>query len=245
MDDLTITHRVASYECSADHLMKPEWFMLYCQEIAEMHAMSHGFGSDWALAQGVAWVEIVGDFEFFRRPTWKEEICLRTNTGRASALQARRFVEMTTPAGEVLARADLTWVLIDIERRRPVPFKRVQFADEMQDCPCITSAMPEIPAIPEGDAGKVHAFTAELRDVDFNGHINNSAYLTWTLGALGDAHPGEELRRIHITFRKECFAGDEMELTSHTTGMLTQHRICSGGETRAELQLVWQSGQTH
>ncbi len=242
MEDLIITHRVASYECSADHLMKPEWFMLYCQEVAEMHAMSHGFGSDWAFAQGVAWVEVMGDFEFFRRPTWKEEVRLRTNTGRASALQARRFVEMTSAEGEVLARADLVWVLIDLERRRPVPFKRVQFADEMQECPCITSPMPEIPAVAEGDAGESVTFTAERRDVDFNGHINNSAYLTWTLGALADAHPGSELKRIHITFRKECFAGDTMEIVTHTTGSITQHRINGGTEpsTRAELQLIWQ-----
>ncbi len=240
MEDLTITHRVASYECSADHLMKPEWFMLYCQEIAEMHAMSHGFGSDWALAQGVAWVEIVGDFEFFRRPTWKEEVRMRTNTGKASALQARRFVEMSDAEGNILARADLVWVLIDINRRRPVPFKRVQFADEMQDCPCITSPMPEIPAIAEGEAGSCTRFTAGLRDVDFNGHINNSAYLTWTLDALGADHPGTELRRIHISFRKECFAGDEMELTTHRAGDITQHSIASGGDTRAELVLIWQ-----
>ncbi len=240
MEDLITTHRVASYECSADHLMKPEWFMLYCQEVAEMHAMSHGFGSDWALAQGVAWVEIVGDFEFFRRPTWKEEVRLRTNTGKASALQARRFVEMTSAEGELLARADLVWVLIDIARRRPVPFKRVQFEGELPDCPCVTSPMPEIPALAEGEAGETVAFTAEQRDVDFNGHINNSAYLTWTLGALGATHPGKELRRIHITFRKECFAGDAMELTTHSTGTITQHSIISGGETRAELQLVWQ-----
>ncbi len=239
MEDLIITHRVASYECSADHLMKPEWFLLYCQEIAEMHAMKHGFGSDWAVSQQVAWVEIVGDFEFFRRPTWKEEVSLRTNTGIATALQARRFVEMTAADGEVLARADLLWVLIDLQRRRPVPFKRVQLA-AMPDCPSICTPMPELPAIPEGEDCDTATFTAELRDVDFNGHINNSAYLTWTLGALGANHPGEELKRLHITFRKECFAGDTMELTSHSSGSCTQHRISSGGETRAELALIWQ-----
>ncbi len=239
MEDLIITHRVASYECSADHLMKPEWFMLYCQEIAEMHAMSHGFGSDWALAQGVAWVEVVGDFEFFRRPTWKEEIRMRTNTGKASALQARRFVEMTTAEGELLARADLVWVLIDINRRRPVPFKRVQFEGELHECPAITSPMPELPAIPEDAPGQSINFIAQRRDVDFNGHINNSAYVTWTLDAIAGAQPGSELARIHISFRKECFAGEEMELISHHTGNITQHCISSGGETRAELQLVW------
>ncbi len=241
MKDLIITHRFASYECSADHLMKPEWFMLYCQEVAEMHAMSHGFGSDWAFRQGITWVEVTGDFEFFRRPTWKEEVTLRTNTGIATALQARRFVEMTAADGEVLARADLQWVLIDLQRRRPVPFKRVrEQLPELPECPPITSPMPEIPAIAEGDTGECISFTAEHRDVDFNGHINNSAYVTWTLGALASSLPGRELKRIHITFRKECFAGDAMELTTHHTGNISQHRISSAGETRAELQLVWQ-----
>ncbi len=240
MDDLITTHRVASYECSADHLMKPEWFMLYCQEVAETHAESHGFGSAWAFSQGVAWVEVVGDFEFFRRPTWKEEIRLRTNTGLASALQARRFVEMTTPEGEVLARADLLWVLIDLTRRRPMPFRRVQMP-ELPDCPCITSPMPEIPAIPEGDAEEVASFTAHVRDVDFNGHINNSAYLTWTLGELANTLPeGASLRRMHIAFRRESFAGDAMQLTTHRAGSVTQHRVSSNGETRAELTLLWQ-----
>ncbi len=238
MDDLITTHRVASYECSADRLMKPEWFMLYCQEVAETHAESHGFGSGWALSQNVAWVEVVGDFEFFRRPDWKEEIRLRTNTGLATALQARRFVEMTSATGELLARADLLWVLIDLNRRRPMPFRRVQMP-ELPDCPCITSPMPEIPAA-EGE-GVTSSFTAHARDVDFNGHINNSAYLTWTLGELAGKLPeGAELRRIHIAFRKESFAGEPMELSTQHCGSVTQHRISSGGETRAELTLVWQ-----
>ncbi len=240
MDDLIFPHRVASYECSADRLMKPEWFMLYCQEVAETHAESHGFGSQWALNQGVAWVQVVGDFEFFRRPTWKEEIRLRTNTGLASALQARRFVEMSTLDGEILARADMLWVLIDIKRRRPVPFRRVQMP-ELPDCPAITSPLPEIPAPAEGDAGRTTRFTAQQRDVDFNGHINNSAYLTWVLGEFapgGDARRAP--RRVHVAFRKESFAGESMELTSWLQPDITQHRISSSGEIRAELTLIWQ-----
>ncbi len=237
MDDLIITHRVASYECSADHLMKPEWFMLYCQEVAEMHAESHGFGSGWAFSQGVAWVEVVGDFEFFRRPTWKEEVRLRTNTGLASALQARRFVEMTAADGELLARADLLWVLIDLNRRRPVPFRRVQMPG-LPDCPSITSPLPELPA--PSEPGECTGFVAHVRDVDFNGHINNSAYLTWTLGELAAYQPARELRRLHIAFRKESFAGEEMQLQTQRMGAVTRHSIRCGEETRAELTLLWE-----
>ena len=110
MDDLSLTHTITSYECSADHLMKPEFFMHLCQEMAEEHADLNNLGYGWAVENHKIWVETRGNYEFFRRPAWKEEITLRTNTGQASALQARRFVEMTDKEGNVLARADLLWV---------------------------------------------------------------------------------------------------------------------------------------
>ena len=107
MNDFTLTHTITSYECSADHLMKPEFFLHLCQEMAEEHADLHDMGFDWAVRNHKIWVETQGNYELFRRPEWKETITLRTNTGQASPLQARRFVEMTDKDGNVLARADL------------------------------------------------------------------------------------------------------------------------------------------
>ena len=88
-----------------------------------MHADRNGLGFDWGMQQGLIWVEVQGDFEFLRRPRWKENVSLRTNTGKATPLQARRFVEMAGEACQVPARADLMWVLIDAERRPPTPFR--------------------------------------------------------------------------------------------------------------------------
>ncbi len=236
MEDLILTHRVASYECGADRLMKPEWFMLHCQEIAERHAELNGLGYSWGLENHVIWVETVGDFEFFRRPAWKEEVTLRTNTGMASALQARRFVEMATPSGDVLARADLVWVLIDIDRRRPVPFRRVKL-EWMSGCDPITTPMA---AAPEGGEHFSSELASTPRDVDFNGHITNSAYLTWVLDAASSLQPGSSLRQAHIEFRKESHAGERMSISTRRAGMQTLHAVRCGEETRAELRLAWQ-----
>ena len=142
MDDLLQQHRIASYECGADALMRPECFMHFCQEMAEHHAELNGLGYDWGMSHHLIWVETQGDIEIIRRPRWKEVVTLRTNTGKASPLQARRFVEMTDADGKVLARADLMWVLIDVDTRRPMPLKRVQL-DLAQECPpLITTPFP-------------------------------------------------------------------------------------------------------
>ena len=181
MQDLILPHRITSYECGADKLMKPECFQHFCQEMAEEHADSYGFGYDWVMTNRTAWVQVQGDFEMQRRPAWKEKVYLRTNTGKASALQAGRFVEMTDESGNVLARADLLWVIINFDTRRPVPLKRTGLPLD-NPSPTVTESM-DFPARPETAAATAE-LTAGRRDVDFNGHINNSAYLIWALDTL-------------------------------------------------------------
>lgn len=238
MNDLILPHSVTSYECAADHLLKPECFMLLCQEMAELHAEQNGLGYDWSVSHNMVWVEVQGTFEFERRPQWKETVYLRTNTGKASALQARRFVEMTDADGKIIARADLLWVLIDIDSRRPIPLKRAGL-DMADDCPAITSPFPKAM---DADSAPVTAaaFTALRRDVDFNGHINNSAYLTWTLDTLpAKLTEGKSPARINIQFKHETFCGQDITIEHRSEGALTRHRILGGETLRAEIGIEW------
>lgn len=238
MDDLSLKHTITSYECSADHLMKPEFFMHLCQEMAEEHADLNNLGYGWAVENHKIWVETRGNYEFFRRPAWKEEITLRTNTGQASPLQARRFVEMTDKEGNVLARADLLWVLIDITTRRPFPLKRANTPIQHLECPPITEELV-CPEWPESPAACV-AHTASRRDIDFNGHINNSAYLVWALDTLPDAlTPEGSPTRIHLAFRKECMLNAEVEIQHYRSSNYTHHVINSTEGVRAEVDILW------
>ena len=238
MDDFCLTHTITSYECSEDHLMKPEFFLHLCQEMAEEHADLHDMGFGWAVRNHKIWVETQGNYELFRRPAWKETISLRTNTGQASPLQARRFVEMTDKDGNVLARADLMWVLIDITTRRPFPLKRMEFAFKDIECPPITTAL-KCPEWSEAPLCRV-SHTAARRDVDFNGHINNSAYLIWALDTLPAGHTPEGApARFHLTFRKECMLGAEVEVQHYRSGSFTRHIINSGEGVRAEIEVEW------
>lgn len=244
MEDLSLQHRVASYECGADMLMKPESFMHCCQEIAEQHADLNGLGYDWGMSHHLIWVETQGDFEFIRRPRWKEVVTLRTNTGRASALQARRFVEMTDAEGQVLARADLMWVLIDVSTRRPMPLKRVRLNLEQECPPLIQTPFPALPE--EETVTEVGTVTGEAsliapqRDVDFNGHINNGSYFIWVMDTLPAALlPAGEPKRIRLNFRHESHRGDAILLKHIRSGQQTQHHLSSDGEARADVCILW------
>ena len=210
VEDLIQEHTVTSYECGADHLLKPECFMMFCQEMAERHAERNGFGFDWGFAHHVIWVEVQANFEFLKRPRWKERVLLRTNTGAASPLKARRFIEMTAPDGTVLARADLQWCLIDITTRGPVPLKKVGL-EVLGPCPAITQPLQRLAW--EGEAAYGPAFPAPRRDTDFNGHINNSAYLVWVLEHDPAPLPAEPFA-IQLKFKKETMAGEPVQVAA-------------------------------
>ena len=238
MQDLILPHRITSYECGADKLMKPECFQHFCQEMAEEHADSYGFGYDWVMTNRTAWVQVQGDFEMLRRPAWKEKVYLRTNTGKASALQAGRFVEMTDESGNVLARADLLWVIINFDTRRPVPLKRTGLPLDNPN-PSIITEETEFPARPEEPSATAELLTTR-RDIDFNGHINNSAYLIWALDTLpAELRPAGDMVRYRINFRRESHAGEQMQIAHFISGNCSHHLITCEGETRAEIVIFW------
>ena len=237
MEDLVLPHSIASYECGADLLLKPEFYLLFCQEMAELHASRNKMGYDWVAEHGKLWVEVQGDFELLRRPKWKEEVSLRTNTGQASPLQARRFVEMSDKAGEVIGRADLMWVIIDMNTRRPVPLKRADLDVPAVCPPSITAEPLKFPEDQAEDLGTAY-FVTSRRDIDFNGHINNSAYLTWAIDTMPNSL-GREPRRIHVAYKHESMVGEPLCVVHRAAGLLSQHRIEGGGKLRAIITMEW------
>lgn len=240
MNDLILSHRVASYECGRDLKLRPSAFLHLCQEVSEMHADLNGLGYDWGMQQGLIWVEVQGDFEFLRRPQWKENVSLRTNTGKASPLQARRFVEMCGEGGEVLARADLMWVLIDVQKRRPTPFRKAGL--ELPEPPAALCSPIDKESLAASAAAepKVCKLTATERDIDFNGHINNASYLIWALDTLpAKLRPEGEPRRLRISFRHETMAGTILEIVHRRAGNATHHDISGDGVLRVGIDMIW------
>ncbi|MBQ1960143.1 MAG: hypothetical protein II349_01305 [Akkermansia sp.] len=239
MEDFTLKHKITSYECNDSLRLKPECFLHLCQEMAESHASTLDFGYDWAIRSGIIWVELSGDFEFIRLPRWKETVTLRTNTGKASPLQAHRFVEMTDAEGQVLAKADLYWALIDINTRRLVPLKRTSLNLDVPSEAIIAGSMPDMPAdAPEQTCEA--SLLSSRRDIDFNGHINNSAYLIWALDTLpSDITPPGEPVRMRIAFKHESHANQQITITHTVKGNRSSHNLSCGDETRALIDILW------
>lgn len=236
-EPFTARATVRSYESGADGLMKPETALHWFQEIAEAHASSLGFGYDFVMSHGLAWVEVRLDMAVKRRPAWKETVELRTCTAQASPLQARRNMDICDSSGTRIIEASCLWAIIDIRRRRPVPLNK--YITSFPDTPCAETVAP-LRMDTAGLQPAIREWTAERRDTDFNSHINNAAYLVWSLESLPESwHREHELGGIHLHFKKESHAGEKMTSRLFRCGNLTCHHIMQGEERRAEAILEW------
>lgn len=228
---------VRSYECGADGLMKPETVLHWFQEIAEAHASALGFGYDFVMSRGLAWVEVRLDASISRRPRWKEIVELRTWTAQETPLLARRNMEIRDAEGNRIITGSCLWAIIDVRRRRPVPLNR--YIAAFPDTPCEETAASVVMDT-SGLLPEIREWTAERRDTDFNRHINNAVYLIWALESLPDTWlENHELTGVHLHFKKETHAGEAMKSLLFHREPLTCHHLMQGDELRAEAVLEW------
>lgn len=240
MDTWQGSANVHSYECNASGRMRPEALLHWIQDAAEAHASALGFGYDWGSEQGLAWVETAVNLRMHRWPAWKETTAFRTWTGIASPVQARRRFELFDAEGKLLAEADCLWVLIDVERRRPVPLKRMGSLLPAEECAAVVPIPPAWASGAEDDSPE-RTLRATERDIDFNGHVNNASYLVWAIDDLCErGFCGGSLREIHLAFRKEALLHEEVSIVCGMAPGRTRHLVTSGGTVRAEVDLIWQ-----
>ncbi len=91
----------------------------------------------------------------------------------------------------------------------------------------------QTPLLWEGGAAFGAAFPAPRRDTDFNGHINNSAYLIWALEHDTAPLPAEPFA-IQLKFKKETMAGEPVQIAA--AGQENQRRYIIGdAPLRAEV----------
>ncbi len=230
---------VRTYECDGNKQLKPECILHWFQEVAQAHAEQLGFGYQFVMANHLAWVESRLDVVIHRMPEWNEPVTVKTWTAPESALLARRNMEIYSQMGTPLVSATALWAMIDIERRRPVPLKK--YITQWPNTPCENNI--PTPHVELGDSEpETHFWTAQRRDMDFNKHINNSAYLIWALETLPEEWLNTHtLNTLHLRFKKESRAGELLHAKSYITANTTVHHIRRDEDTLCEVTLQWRA----
>ncbi|MDR3324797.1 MAG: acyl-ACP thioesterase [Spirochaetaceae bacterium] len=186
----------------------------YFQDAAESHAEIIGVGREIMRANKQVWVLSRMSAVIQRRPRLDEEIVLRSWPRGFDRLFCVRDYDMRDADGNVLVRARSGWLILDLERRRPlrpqslaVPIPVNEGLDAMTGSP--------LGLEPRAGLSKTAERTASYSDIDFNGHMNNARYIQWVQDASDGGSLTNALRmRLDINYIDEVKLGEEMGIWS-------------------------------
>lgn len=182
--------------------------MNFFGDISSKQSEDRNMGIDYLKKVNMAWVLYKWNVKVHRYPTYRERVIARTIPYSFRKFYAYRKFYILDTEGNVLVEADSLWFLIDVETRRPT---RVQ--EEMYTGYCLTEDDNEVIDIPKitvpNKSDFCKTFDVRYSDIDTNGHVNNSKYISWILEAVPLNIVTEYmLTNLIITYEKETTYGE-------------------------------------
>jgi len=184
----------------------------FIQEAAISHAADLGVGRDAMTSTGQAWILSRISLFVERRPLYGETVEVSTWPRRWEKLFALRDYAIRDAAGNALVRGRGAWLVLDLEKRRPLRAQAV-----MENLPP-NEGVDAFPAgatalNAAGNLAKTSERGALYSDIDYYGHANNARYVQW----IQDATDMEIITkasqfRLDINYMNEVMPGETVEL---------------------------------
>ncbi|MGM9790834.1 MAG: acyl-[acyl-carrier-protein] thioesterase [Candidatus Cryptobacteroides sp.] len=208
--------QIPSYLVDSNKRLRPSCFMSLAQEMAMRGADMMNFGHNDLAKFGLAWVVSRTHLEFTDTPKWKDELEFSTWHKKVDGLFFLRDYLLTDTQGNVKVKGTSSWLVIDTRTRRL--YRTDRLAENFDLTPQCTEDAVEQPAakiiIPKDLESELSGrHTVKYSDLDFIGHANNTAYVSWAMDTLPLTTVLEKpLKVLDINFNLETKAGEEIEL---------------------------------
>jgi acyl-ACP thioesterase len=178
-------YRVPYYGLDESGKMKPGILLDIFQEAAALHADSVRIGVGDLIRRGMTWVLRRYRVDFSGHPG-KGDLTVRTwFEPRRNLMSARRF-EAKSETGDAVASAWSAWIVVDLERGRPVRLDRALPSSYFSAAePTGEPVDGVIPAV-SGDCDFEREFSVRRSELDLNGHTNHTVYFEWALESIPD-----------------------------------------------------------
>lgn len=182
-------------------------------DIAQQHTKILGVDVATLNRQGYTWMLHKLHIIFNRMPHLGEQIEILTHPAGIDKLFSQRCYRISVAdTKEELIKASSDWMIIDIERRRPIrPTERlIEINANLRlpdDMPRNTFDKKDLPK----NFNEAQHFTATFDNIDFNGHVTQASYMQWISNSLSfEFHKQHSLKEIEIIYEHEILPEAEI-----------------------------------
>ena len=236
----TDDYAIHSYESDLNAKATPTALLQFMQESAWNHAEHLQLGFSHLAPKGLAWVLARLSLKITTLPKWHEKITLETWPSGRERLFAHRDFRISS-LDKVLALGSTSWIVIDIERRRPQrteSYFQLDQWDAERVFPQFTGKVPQLTGADSTSTQRV-----KFSHLDVNGHVNNVKYLEFVIDSLPyDFLVEHQMTSLEMNFLAEALYGDTIEIKSQEIGHLSylhslqrKHK----GDELCRLKTIW------
>lgn len=187
-----------------------------CIEVATDHANILGIGFEQLIKSGHTWVLSRMSVEIDRMPRVNESYTITTWVETINRSFSERMFAITDAQGGNCAYVRSTWVVLDITNRTLGDISAIiaDPAEIASDRPMPMAAARRRRPL-AADTPEIYEHTFRYCDLDSNLHVNTVRYVELLLNAFSpDFHAAHPLRRIDVSFMRECTYGETAKLAA-------------------------------
>lgn len=205
--------KIRSYEIDFRGYLNPVILCYMLQEIASAHASSVKEDILDLMKENRTWMLSRLKLKINRYPKWKDEIKVFTWPVGIHRLFAIRDFLICDSKGKTLGVATSNWLVIDLERRKPVRVDK--YLNKMYLMPDIRTIdqFIEKASFPSLSFNKTGDDRVNLSDIDINGHMTSMKYIEKIFNNFdGNVQKKSILNELLIYFNSEALLNDDLSI---------------------------------
>ena len=211
MSKLQENFEIKTYQCDEFGKVKLHYLFDYFQEMASDHADRLGVGYEECLKKNCAWVCAKYHVIIDKLPKFKNKITIETYPSKFIGPTGIREFKILDENGNILIKAVSQWVLIDLNRLRPLIVQNVFDCSKIELEESMEIPLEKIAAVEKYDFQELKDLRYD--DVDVNHHINNAIYITLVEDILFENIKEEfDISEISVDFKKSAVLSDKKVL---------------------------------
>lgn len=214
-DAWSVPYRVRFDEAGPDGRLRTSVLLRYAQDVAWHHSTNRGYDRAWYAERGLAWLVRAAEVEVLSPIHVGSELVGTTRVVGWRRVWARRGTEFRDSSGELVARAQIDWVLLD---GRGAPTRIPAEFEPAFGAATTTLGLGRVAlGDPPPDASR-SAITVRPHELDPMAHVNNATYADWleeAVIAAGDSAMPRAIPRVERLEYAAAADGDA-ELSAET-----------------------------
>lgn len=205
-------YNVSMSEIDRCQMVKPAALLNFMQDLAakSINRIDENLSCEALLDKGLGWFLIRYRIEFDDYPIGVDAVKVLTECRGVNRMTTYRdFDVYDLKSDKRLLRAVTSWFLVDLKSK--------SIANILQNSPDFITfekreddlSLQKIRPITEPDKEKM--FHVRYDDLDMNGHVNNTVYITWAMETLDfDFRASHKLKFLDVYFKHEVKYGDDI-----------------------------------